>query len=285
MKKDTVQAAMPTILELPVADIEVREDRLREVSEAKVLGLIELIELFGFTTPIEVRRAPKGRNILIDGAHRLESAKRLGMETVPVRAFDVSDTDARGREIGANLVAGMTPLQNAVFLASWQTYHEALHPETKRGLAGALARHGVQPAKLRFAEVAAATRGVTAGQIQKVVAAAKRLTVDEKRALDQAAKPVSMDDIVTIGKITDADQRAQVVLRLASGNAKNAAKALAEVRSETAEPAPAKDPVEEAFKAGLTWWKRAPMTARRRWVANREAELRELLADLERGDA
>ena len=280
-----MNSAMPTILELPIADIEVRADRLREVSEAKVLGLMELIELFGFTTPIEVRRAPKGRNILIDGAHRLESAKRLGMETVPVRAFDVSDTDARGREIGANLVAGMSPLQNAVFLASWQAYHEELHPETKRGAAGALAKQGVQRNFSSFAEVAANNRGVTARQIRKVVAAARKLTVDEKRALDRAEKPVSLDDIVTIGKISDADQRAQVVLRLALGNAKNAAKALAEVRAETAEPGPAKDPVDEAFKAGLTWWKRAPMAARRRMVAALEADLRELLADLDRGDA
>lgn len=276
---------MPTILELPVADIEVREDRLREVSEAKVLGLIELIELFGFTTPIEVRRAPKGRNILIDGAHRLEAAKRLGKETIPVRAFDVSDADARGREIGANLVAGMTPLQNAVFLASWKTYHEDLHPETKRGVAGALAKHGLQTTFNSFAEIAATNRGVAKRQIQKAIAAVKRLSDNEKRALDRAEKPVSLDDIVTIGKITDADQRAQVVLRLASGNARNAAKALAEVRAETAAPAPAKDPVDEALKAGSTWWKRAPMAARRRWVADHEADLRELLADLDRGDA
>jgi ParB family chromosome partitioning protein len=278
-------SAMPTILELPVADIEVRADRLREVSEAKVLGLIELIELFGFTTPIEVRRAPKGRNILIDGAHRLEAMKRLGKETIPVRAFDVSDTDARGREIGANLVAGMTPLQNAVFLASWKTYHEELHPETKRGVAGALAKHGLQTTFNSFAEIAATSRGVAQRQIQKAIAAVKRLSDDEKRTLDRAEKPVSLDDIVTIGKIADADQRAQVVLRLASGNAKNAAKALAEVRAETAEPGPAKDPVDEAFKAGLTWWKRAPMAARRRMVAAVEADLRELLADLDRGGA
>ncbi|RAZ84957.1 ParB/RepB/Spo0J family partition protein [Cereibacter johrii] len=265
---------------LPVTEIEVPQDRLRTVSEAKVRGLMEAIGIFGFTTPIEVRRA-KGRFVLIDGAHRLEAMKRLGEGEIAVRAFDISAQDARGREIAANLVAGMTPLQDAVFLAAWQGYYEELHPETRRGVAGGIARQGGQLNNCSFAELVASNRSVTPRQIRKATAAVRRLTADELRLLDASARPVPLDAIEKIGKIADANERANVVERLASGQARNVAAARHALAVETGVKVPPKDPLQEDLEALNKVWSRAGAIVRRRFVAAHIDELRRLIADAE----
>ncbi|EGJ20086.1 nuclease [Cereibacter sphaeroides WS8N] len=268
---------------LPVAEIEVPQDRLRTVAEAKVKGLMEVIGIFGFTTPIEVRRA-KGRFVLIDGAHRLEAMKRLGQNEIAVRAFDMSAQDARGREIAANLVAGMTPLQDAVFLAAWQSYYEERHPETRQGSAGAIARHGLQGNNCSFAELVASNRSVTPRQIRKATAAVRRLSSDELRILDGSPRPVPLDAIEKIGKIADADERATVVLRLASGQAKNVAAARRALGVERGVKAPPKDTLQEDLEALNKAWSRAGAIVRRRFVAANLDELRRLIADAEASD-
>ncbi|MWP38072.1 chromosome partitioning protein ParB [Rhodobacter sphaeroides] len=268
---------------LPVAEIEVPQDRLRTVSEAKVRGLMEAIGIFGFTTPIEVRRA-KGRFVLIDGAHRLEAMKRLGEGEIAVRAFDMSAQDARGREIAANLVAGMTPLQDAVFLAAWQSYYEERHPETRQGSAGAIARHGLQAKNCSFAELVAANRSVTPRHIHKATAAVRRLSADELRILDCSPRPVPLDAIEKIGKIADAEERAIVVEKLASGEARNVAAARHALAVEKGVKAPPKDPLQEDLETLTKVWSRTGATVRRRFVAAHVDELRRLIADAEASD-
>jgi len=268
------------IVDTPISAVEIGDNRARSVSDARVNGLIMLIETLGFTTPIEVRKAPKGRVILVDGAHRLEAMRRLGHDVIPAITSDISAREARGREIGANLGGGMTPLQGAIFLAGWQDFYEEKYPETRRGVAGALAKHGLQPANLRFAEVAAENWGVSPSQIEKAVSAARRLTRDEKRALDRPAKPVSMDAIMKIGKIADPDERSAVVGMIAEGKAAKVAAARQQyaVAHGHAQPL-AKDPVETAFKGLLAAWTRSSMASRRRFVAEVFAELSPIVVD------
>lgn len=255
----------PTFTELPVAEITVQNDRLRVVSEAKVAALMALISDIGFMGRIRVRRAGKV-NTLIDGAHRLEAAKRLGLKSIPTDVVECSLDEARQQEVATNLVAGMTPLQDAIFLAEWQTQQEKLHPELKRGVAGALAKNGLQTSFRTVAEAVAEARQIKPRQVQKIIQAARKLTIVERTMLQGADCVLPMSDIIEIGKITDVDAREAVIRKLSLGAAKSVSQAR---RAHAAEIGAVPDADiqgdnERAFKTLLGAWKRAPMAVKRR---------------------
>ncbi|MCA3482816.1 MAG: ParB-like nuclease domain-containing protein [Rhodobacter sp.] len=269
---------LPTFTALPVADITVPADRLRPISEAKVTALMQVIEAGVFLGAITLRRTGTV-NTLIDGAHRLEAMTRLGRETIAVDVLECSAAEARQMEITGNLTAGMTPIQDAIFLGVYQQEYEKLHPETKRGVAGALAKHGVQRACAPFAELVAETRQITSSQVRKVIRAARALTADERKRLQAVPYKIAMSEIEKLGKIGEDGLRTRAVGALLAG--KTVADALrAEQAGGDGEAAPdaADDArVEAAFKALLQAWNRSPKVARRRFVEGIRAEIDGLL--------
>jgi ParB family transcriptional regulator, chromosome partitioning protein len=266
---------LPSITELPVADIVVPKDRLRPISEAKVAALMRVIEEGVYLGAITVRRVG-GKNVLVDGLHRLEAMSRLGRETIRVDAVECNQGEATRLEITGNILGGMTPIQDAIFLGVYQAEYEKLHPETKRGTAGALAKHGLQHASMHFAELVAETRQISPGQVRRVIAAGRSLTQNERRALQAVEHRIPMTEIEKLGKITDPALRARAATSLSLGqsvaDAIRAAKAL-----QSGVQHPVKDPVEEAFKDLSARWSRIPKAAKRRFVDEREAELTNLL--------
>lgn len=262
---------IPTVTDLPVADIIVGQ-RLRPFAEAEVVALVDLIAEFGQTTPILVRRTKKGF-VLVDGLHRLEATKRSGLESIPVRAYRMTDEDAQLLETSQNLVGGLSPLDDAIFLAAWKKAHLAKHPETAQGVAGALAKHGLQRTSKSFAEIVAAKRAVGAHQIRKIIAAGEKLGADSAR-LRRAKNPITLKDLIEISKIGQTTERYDVVDALIEGKAKNAAEArrVWAIKEKGGE-APVKDPVEEAFTALAKAWARAPMAAKKRFLINYRSEI------------
>ena len=270
---------LSSFIDLPIAEITVPADRLRPISEAKVAALMQVIEEGVFLGAITVRRA--GRvNSLIDGAHRLEAMSRLGRETIRADVLDCNASEARRLEVTGNLTAGMTPVQDAIFLGVYQAEYEKLHPETRGGVAGALARHGLQRANPHFAELIAETRQVTPGQVRRIIAAGRALTREEREALQSVNHRIAMSEIEKLGRIGDQPLRARAVEALVGGRKVTAAikAARAEASGGTA---PVKDPVEEAFIALSKAWARAPMATRRRFVTFHMNDLEKLLIDEE----
>ncbi len=269
---------LPTFTALPVADITVPADRLRPISEAKVTALMQVIEAGVFLGAVTVRRVGTV-NTLIDGAHRLEAMKRLGRDTIAVDVLDCTAAEARQMEITGNLTAGMTPIQDAIFLGVYQEEYEKQHPETKRGVAGALAKQGVQGKNSSFADLIAESRQITPRQVRNVIAAGRALTVAERAALQAVPHKIAMSEIEMLGKIGREALRARAVGSLLAG--KRVADALrAEQAGGDGEAAPdaADDAkVEAAFKALLQAWNRSPKVARRRFVEGIRAEIDGLL--------
>ncbi len=267
---------LPTFTELAVADITVGA-RLRPFAEAEVQALVDLIAEFGQTTPILVRRKKTGF-VLVDGLHRLEATRRAGLTTIPVRVYSMTDDDAQLLESSQNLVGGLSPLDDAVFLSAWKRAHLAKHPETAQGVAGALARHGLQGTSESFAEIVAAKRAVSIRHVRRIITAGERLGRGNLDALRGAKRPVTLKDLVELSRIGDAEERDAVILRLSVGNAKSAADARRTLKAEAGDvQPPAKDPVQEAFTALSKLWSRAPLEARRRFVAENEPQLSNLL--------
>lgn len=257
---------MPSITELPLAEIVVPKDRLRPVSEAKVAALMQVIGEGVFLGAITVRRSGKV-NTLIDGAHRLEAMRRLERVTIPADVLTCNAGEARRLEITGNITAGMTPIQDAIFLGVYQAEYEKLHPETKRGVVGALAKHGLQAANLQFADLVAETRQITPGQVVRIISAGRKLSSNEREALQAAPHRIAMNEIEKLGKIGDQPLRALAVEALLEG--KKVAAALKAAKGE----APVKDPVEEAFIALSKAWARAPMAAKKRFLINHRHEI------------
>lgn len=255
------------VVRLPLDQIEVG-DRLRAVRQAQVENLISMAEDTGITTPIHVRRVG-GKHYLIDGAHRLEASRRMKLPDIACLVVECRQDEARAMEASNNLgAARMTPLQTAVFVASWKKSYYELHPDRKPGVfKGNQYRSKVVSPENGLTNAIADAFGRKRAQIHKIMAVGEKLTENEVWMLDQAERPVSLEDLEAIGKISDVQVRGHVVNKIALGEAKKVAEALRQVAAKNGAVALVeKDPVEEAFKALFNVWSRAPMAARRRFV-------------------
>ena len=254
----------------------VERNRLRPVSEAGVLSLIASIEELGvMKDAIHVRKLKNGSLVLIAGSHRLEAARRMGWDEIPAKVWtDVTDDWAQLMEIDDNLAGSdMNALDTAVFLATRKEVYERVHPETKRGMAGASARWDASELS-SFASVTADKFGMTMRQVQKIVAAGGKLDSSEVARLRAAPKPVTLADLQAIAKVQQPGERYHIVDALAKGEAKNAAAARAAYgAAQRGEQPVVKDPVEEAFNALLKMWDRAPKRAKDRFVDSRREDL------------
>lgn len=137
--------AEPTLLKVSRVAVSDVDDsrRLRPVSEAGVESLIASVNELGvMKDPIHVRQIKGGGLVLVAGGHRLEAARRMGWEEVEAKVWtNVTDDWSRLMEIDDNLAgAEMNALDTAIFLAERKRVYEKLHPETKGGVAGALAQ-------------------------------------------------------------------------------------------------------------------------------------------------
>lgn len=276
---------IPTKTTLPLADIRVR-DRLRPTSQAGVDAIVESIREIGhLISPVVVRQVRRGGELsyeVLDGAHRLNAAALLNWEVVPVAVYECTDDQARIMEIDGNLSgAELDPLDTAVFLATRKALYERLHPETKRGVSGGLARQGSASELGSFAEITAKKFGLTVRQVQKIVAAGSRLGAQEVARLRAAPKAVTLKDLQELAKICNTVERYDVVDLLAEGRAKSAAdarKVWKVSQPDYTGPAPI-DPVDKAFLEILNRFDRLPMAAKRRFVEERWPEFTRIMRD------
>lgn len=254
---------------VPVADIDAKT-RLRPVSEAGVEALKASITETGvMKDAIHVRKKKGGTLVLIAGAHRLEAARQMGWTEIEAKVWtDVTDDWSRLMEIDDNLAgAEMGPLDTAVFLAERKAVYERLHPETKRGVAGAMARHSATDivSVASFAATTAEKFGLSERHVYRMLAIGGALSKDELRWLRAAKGPVKLADLQMLAKLGDAHDRSQVCIRLSNG-AKSASDAMRAHCRERDGESPLKDPVEEAFLTLAKAWARAGAVSRRRFI-------------------
>lgn len=270
---------------VPVADIDTR-NRLRPVSEAGVESIIASVHEVGvMKDPIHLRRKKGGQLVLIAGGHRLEAAKRLGWTEVEAKVWvDVTDDWSRMMEIDDNLAgAELNPLDTALFLAARKDVYERLHPETRRGIAGGLARQNSATDMMSVASFATATAekfGMTDRHVRRLIAAGAALQPAHVERLRQAERAVSLADLQVIAK-ADPGQRVEIVDAIAEGTARSAAEAFSGLKARArGVEAAIKDPVEEAFSALSKTWSRAPVAAKRRFLAEHFGMISLLLTEV-----
>ena len=84
------------VVRLPVDQIEVGT-RLRKVDDSEVKKLMLMAEDAGIIVPIQVRKV-RTRFVLIDGAHRLEAAKRMGIVEITALVWECRADEAKNLE-------------------------------------------------------------------------------------------------------------------------------------------------------------------------------------------
>jgi len=121
--------ASETLEQIPIAAIRT-DDRLRPVSDAHAAWIAGDFARLGQLQPVDVCREGKGFR-LVDGAHRLAAAQRLGWATINAIVRDHDGLARKAREISANLVRhDLNPLDRATFLTELVAIEKA-----KRGIA------------------------------------------------------------------------------------------------------------------------------------------------------
>jgi ParB family chromosome partitioning protein len=186
----------PTLL--AVDGVTVPPDRMRQLRPEVVAKMAESIRAQGLLQPIVVCRTPEGALTLVAGWHRLEATKLLGHTNIRASVLDINADEARLVEIDENLArADLSTAERSLHLAERKRLYEKLYPETKHGVAGALAKHGLQTTEMSFAETAASVRGKSIRTIQREIERAKKIpdlrsligtTLDSPDQLDALAK-------------------------------------------------------------------------------------------------
>ncbi|MBF0415627.1 MAG: ParB N-terminal domain-containing protein [Magnetococcales bacterium] len=183
------------VQEIPTENI-IEIDRLREVDADVVEGLAFSIRVNGLQQPIQVRKQPltEDKFILISGAHRLMACKALGMESVSCVVVECSGLEARLMEVDENLIRyELTPFDRGAFLAERKKIHEEMFPQTKAGVAGAIAKHhgdenneitdGSASDIMSFAKATAEKLNINPRTIQRSIRMERNLSPESKAAI------------------------------------------------------------------------------------------------------
>lgn len=254
------QISEPKIQHLKLDDIEVDLDVRRRVSESTVADLVASVTEIGvMTNPIFVRKARRkagDRLILIDGAHRLTAARKMGWKSIPVRVWsDISDDQARLMECDANFArAELNVLEKGLALLERKGIYENIHPETKAGVAGSAARWDAADTMsvASFAVSTAEKLGITDKSVRRMVAAVSTLNAAETKQLRRLKDPISLKDLMLLAKVTDTVQRAKLVDHLKRSDDRNCAAYISELRGSKQKPAA--DPLDALHLAILNAW-------------------------------
>jgi len=190
-----------------------------------VESIAESVRRRGLLSPIRVRR--DGR--LVSGLHRLLSHELLGLEEIEVVVVDddASDVDVELDEVDENLCRrDLSILERALAEKRQKALYVARHEETKRGVAGAVARHdpeGLKPQSPSFA-AAEAKPGSGRRMVEQRNQIAEKLGADAALLLDH---PIANDHtkLVQLARVPDG-ARKDVVEKLARGEVKTLAEAL-----------------------------------------------------------
>ena len=121
-------------------------DRIRAVDEDKAVELSESLKSIGLINPITVEPAKDGNYSLIAGAHRVRAAQLLGWSGIHALILDAIDKLKREKlEIMENLARNeLSVLERGDMLARLKKIYELENPDTKAGVAGAIASNKVQ---------------------------------------------------------------------------------------------------------------------------------------------
>ena len=191
-----------------VSSITVPETRSRLLGDFKELA--KSIAEVGLLQPIVVTKD----HLLVAGLHRLRACESLGWTEIPVVVVEVEGLRAELAEIDENLIRNeLTKLERGEHLAKRKRIYEFLHPETKAGVAGAVAKHDKAATEMiSFADDTASKTGLSARTVQHEVQIAEKIAPEVKEAIRGTPLADSKVKLLEIARLP-AEEQAEAAAR------------------------------------------------------------------------
>jgi N6-adenosine-specific RNA methylase IME4/ParB-like chromosome segregation protein Spo0J len=160
---------------------------------------------------------------LVAGLHRLRACQALGWTRVPATIVPMKKMEAEIAELDENLVRQeLTVLERGEMLARRKDLHEAIHPETKRGVAGGRAsgasRRGEGTSDpVSLVRAIAATTGWSRRTIEREIQVATAIPADVREMLRRTVVADDKMALVRLARLSAVEQR-MVASRIARGD-------------------------------------------------------------------
>lgn len=192
---------------LPLDLIDIPADRSRGVDAEWVAVLARMIGEAGQINPVTVRRLGD-RYQLVTGLHRLSAVTALGADTIAARISGAAtDDEAKREEILENIGHNdLNALDRAHHLHDLKQVYERLYPETRAGVAGALAKHGGASEQNSFAWSASEETGLGVRSVEIFVAIWRDLSVESRRRCAGTWIAAHRSSLIALSKLTHALQ-------------------------------------------------------------------------------
>lgn len=255
--------------QIALSDIEIGE-RLRGVDDDWVGLLAASFAERGQDTPIMVREAGEdGRYQLIAGAHRVAAAQDCGWISIAARVSDADDLTAQMLEIDENLMRReLSELDRAAFLASRQTIHQMLYPDTRKGHNRSQRQFVATVGKTSFSKEMAAKLGIDKRSVERSIRRFRDIAPAQRARLAGTRWADHGSALDALAVLPPAEQEAVVdALLRAEGPARSVAEALAEVRR-----LPPPDPEEMQLRRLMAAWGLASKAVRGRFLRSIDAK-------------
>ena len=208
------------VIEIKLADIVVSGDH-RSTSPSRVKELADSILEIGLLEPIGVDES----RALVYGRHRMEAMRLLGRSSIHAVVLTLDGMKAEMATIDENILrVSLTEAQYGKALKRRKELYEALHPETKRGIAGGKAsgesRRGENRTndKMSFVQDTAAKTGTSRRTVERSVALAEKLDDQAVDTLGEHPVANSKTELQKLAELPPSEQR-DVAEKLASGEA------------------------------------------------------------------
>jgi ParB family transcriptional regulator, chromosome partitioning protein len=162
----------------------IKFDGTKQVNEKLVDILAASIETVGLLNPIVL--TPDFE--LVAGRLRIEAYRTMGYLTIPATIVTLDEMHRRIATIDENLIRKqLTKLEMAEQLSERKKIYEALYPETRRGVAGALAKHNGATEKISFAKDFAEKTGQTERNVNYQIAIYENLHPEVRELVRESA--------------------------------------------------------------------------------------------------
>src|SRR6185369_10163375 len=161
----------------------------------------------------------------VAGRHRLEAFKLLGRSEIPAHVTQFDEGEAKLATLYENLCrTNMTKLEQVNGLKECKRIYQTIHPESKRGVAGAMARHNPATAVSSFARDYAEKTGMSVRDVNRKISIGERLHDQVKEAIQDTATANNLSELENLLRC-DFDTQLKIAEHIKGGKAKSVAEA------------------------------------------------------------
>ena len=195
-------------------------------------------------------------NTLIAGLHRLEAAKLLGWDEVDYTVSSLEGLRAELAEIDENFVrTDLSAIEYGDLLLRRKEIYEALHPETKAGVAQAAGMNRavgnnvtckMHATSKSFVDDTAEKLGVNPSTVRRQVQTAKNMTPEAKAIIRDSGTKVTKKDAMKLSRL-EPEQQKDAASQLAAREIRSMAEYQPPEEPEPQEPA-MEEPAPPPFK-------------------------------------